>query len=106
MGTLESRIKELIQFYVKTNYEAYLSQHKLQYIDENKIREVVTQLYTERREHLKVFVKQSLKQMLKDDYPGDLVVLNILMNVFEDDEYCINRLELEIRDYQKSITNQ
>ena len=49
MGTLESRIKELIQFYVKTNYEAYLSQHKLQYIDDNKIRDVVKQLYTEKK---------------------------------------------------------
>ena len=57
-----------------------------------------------------MFVKQSLKQMLHDDYPGDLVVLNILINVFEDDEYCINRLELEIRDYQnkyqQSIRNK
>ena len=102
MGTLETRITELIQFYVKTNYEAYLTQHKLTCIEDNKVKSVVSQLYTERREHLKGFVKQSLKQMLGDDYPGDLVILNILMNVFEDDEYCINRIVLEIRDYQNA----
>lgn len=105
MGTLESRITELIQFYVKTNYEAYLTQHKLTRIEDNKVKSVVSQLYTERREHLKGFVKQSLKQMLGDDYPGDLVILNILMNVFEDDEYCINRIVLEIRDYQNATTS-
>jgi|TARA_B100000900_G_scaffold403328_1_gene410284 hypothetical protein len=105
MGTLEIRIKELIQFYVKTNYEAYLTQHKLERIEDNNIKSVVTQLYTERREHLKVFVKQSLKQMLGDEYPGDLVILNVLLNVFEDDEYCVNRLVLEIRDYQNKTTS-
>ena len=104
MGTLETRIKELIQFYVKTNYEAYLTQHKLTRIEDKDLKTVITQLYTDRREHLKVFIKQSLKQMLGDEYPGDLVILNVLVNVFEDDEYCINRLVLEIRDYQTTST--
>ena len=89
---------------MKTNYEAYLTQHKIERIEDNNIKSVVTQLYTERREHLKVFVKQSLKQMLGEEYPGDLVILNVLMSVFEDDEYCINRLVLEIRDHQISAS--
>lgn len=103
MPTLEDRVRDLIQFYVKTNYENYLKEHSLQCIPKNKVREVVTKLYTERKEHLKVFVKSSLKSLLKEDYPGDLVVLNILLAVFEDDLLCINRIVMEVELHQQSV---
>ena len=94
MPTLETRIQELIQFYVKSNYENYLRENSLKCIPTEKVREVVTSLYTDRKEHLKDFIKLSLKSLLKDDYPGDLVVLNIILSVFEDDALCINRSRL------------
>jgi hypothetical protein len=40
------------------------------------------------------------------DYPGDLVVLNILLSVFEDDKLCINRLIMEIRVYQEQFSRK
>lgn len=103
MATLEGRIRDLIQFYVKTNYENYLKEHSIVCIPNDKIRGVVTTLYTERKEHLKVFVKNSLKSLLKDEYPGDLVVLNILLAVFEDDVLCINRVVMEVELHQQSV---
>lgn len=106
MPTIETRIKEVIQFYVRTNYEAYLKNNNLKIIPTDKIEDVVKYLYKERRDHLKGFVKESLKSIMKDDYPGDLVVLNILVNVFEDDEYCINRLVKEITLYQQGLQEQ
>ena len=101
MTTIQKNIKDLIFFYVKTNYNNYLQENKIQTIPEDKIDEVITKLYTERKEHLKVFVKQSLKTMLKEEYPGDLLVLNILLEIFSDDELCKNRLIVEIKLHQQ-----
>ena len=100
MTTLDKHIKDLIHFYVKTNYEAYLTTHSLQVIPDNEVDHVISKLYDERKEHLREFIKGSLKKPLKDEYPGDLVILNILTDIFNDDELCRNRLVLEIRLHQ------
>lgn len=105
MSNLQNTIKDLIFFYVKSNYEKYLNDNHKKYIPDKEINGVITQLYTDRKEHLKVFLKQSLKDLLKEEYPGDLVVLNIFMNIFEDDNLCKNRLVLEIRMHQNKSSN-
>lgn len=101
MTTLERNIKELIQFYVKENYNNYLQENSLQYIEDDNIESVVKQIYTERKEHLKTFVKESLKELMKDNPPNDLIVNNILIDVFRDDDFCINRIVLEIKLFQQ-----
>jgi hypothetical protein len=102
MPLLEERIRELIQFYVKSNYESHLKENSIDLIPKQEIRPLVSKLYTERRDHLKEFVKVSLKKLLQNDYPGDLVVLNILVSVFEDDVLCINRVIMEIELHQQT----
>ena len=106
MATIETRIKELIQFYVRTNYENYLKEKSLTLIPDEDIPNVITQLYSDRKDHLKRFIKESLRQLMGDDYPGDLAVLNILVSVFEDDQLCINRLIMEINVYQAQFTHK
>jgi hypothetical protein len=106
MATIETRIKELIQFYVRTNYENYLKERSVDMIADGDIPGVVAQLYTGRKDHLKIFITESLRQLMFADYPGDLVVLNILLSVFEDDKLCINRLIMEIRVYQEQFSRK
>ena len=106
MSTIETRIKELIQFYVRTNYETYLEENSLKVIPEPEISSVMKKLYTERKEHLKIFIKESLKQLMGQDYPGDLITLNVLINVFEDDDLCVNRLIMEIKIHQQGGEGQ
>ena len=101
MTTIQKHIKDLISFYIKTNYNNYLTENKIKTIPENKLEDVITKLYSERKEHLKNFVKQSLKTILKEEYPGDLVILNILTDIFSDDELCKNRLIVEIKLHQQ-----
>ena len=100
MTTIDKHIRDLIQFYVKTNYEAYIKEHSLSVIEDKQIEAIVSQLYDDRKEHLRGFIKSSLVKLLRDEYPGDLVVLNILTEIFNDDNLCRNRLILEIRLHQ------
>jgi len=104
MPTIETRIKDLIYFYVRTNYENYLKENSIKIIPEEYISDIITQLYTNRKDHLRIFIKESLKQLMGSEYPGDLPVLNILVCVFEDDQLCINRLLMEIKAYQAQFS--
>ena len=94
-------IQELILFYVKENYFHYLTKNEIQKIPDNEIKTVVINIYSKKKNHLKNFLKKSLKELMKDDYIGDLALLNICTEIFNDDELCINRLVLEIKNYQE-----
>jgi hypothetical protein len=102
--SLQKNIKDLLFFYVKQNYENYLKVNNVEYISEDKITEVISSLYLERKDHLKEFIKTSLKQVMKEEYPGDLVILNIMIDIFSDDELCKNRLIVEIKLHQQKMT--
>ena len=104
MTTIQKHIKDLIFFYIKTNYNNYLQENKIKTIPDDQVDIVIIQLYTERKEHLKNFVKESLKTILKEEYPGDLVILNMLLEIFADDALCKNRLITEIKLHQQKIT--
>jgi len=100
MSKLERTVKDLIIFYVKENYNKYLSDNNLTIIEKEKIKEVISDLYYSKKDHLKQFVKDSLKELWKDDYPGDLVINNIFFEIYGDNELCINRICVEIELYQ------
>tara|TARA_B100001063_G_scaffold191680_1_gene182732 strand:- start:316 stop:660 length:345 start_codon:yes stop_codon:yes gene_type:complete len=100
--SLNKNIKDLIYFYIKTNYNKYLEDNKISVIEEDKITDVINEIYTERKEHIQVFIKSSLKQLLKDQYPGDQTIQNILLNIFQDEELCKNRIIVEIKLHQQS----
>ena len=104
--SLQKNIKDLIFFYIKINYEEYLKEHKLKIIPENEISTIVSILYDNRKDHIQEFIKSSLKEIYKDkseEYPGDLIVLNILVDIFADDELCKNRLIIEIKLHQQKL---
>ena len=93
-------IKDLISFYVKTNYEEYLINHNINKINDSDIHKVVLELYIDKKNHIKVFIKKSMKDLYKEKYPGDLIINNILFDIFTDDKLAINKLITEIKKYQ------
>tara|TARA_B100001094_G_scaffold95433_1_gene91444 strand:+ start:1845 stop:2165 length:321 start_codon:yes stop_codon:yes gene_type:complete len=93
-------IKDLVIFYVKENYDNYLQTNNLSSIPTDKIGEVVSTIYTNRKSHLKEFLKKSLKEIMKEEYLGDLAVQSICNEIFLDDEFCKQRLITEINMYQ------
>ena len=96
-------IHDLTLFYVKQNYENYLKENNITKIEESKLESVINTLYTDRKQHLKGFITQSMKEIMKEDYIGDLFINNILIDIFRDDTICKNRIILEIKEYQKNI---
>lgn len=104
--SLQKNIRDLIFFYVKTNYKEYLSERKISFISDSDIKDVIHSLYDERKDHIQVFILQSLKQLCEtkgNEYPGDQTIKNILLTIFQDDELCKNRLTIEIKLHQQSI---
>ena len=99
-------IKDLVIFYVKENYNAYLLEKKIKTIETCDLDSVIDLLYTQKKEHLKEFIKNSMKELLKDEHPGDLLINNIIMDIFRDDILCKTTLKTEIELYQKNNLNR
>ena len=93
-------IKDLVIFYVKTNYEEYLKSNSIEKIEDDCISSVVDSLYTEKKEHLREFILNSMRELLKTEYPGDLPINAILNDVFRDDDFNKTKLVQEITSYQ------
>lgn len=96
-------VKSLILMYIKENYNQYLIDNKIKKIKDDEIRDIIKSLYIERKDHLRSFLKDSLKAMMKENYVGDLFVNNMCVDIFSDDEVCVNRLTMEIQKYQKNL---
>ena len=105
MCSLEKRIRDLIHFYVKENYNHHLQKNELTFIKEEDIPAVVDQLYTVKKDHIQVFVKDSLKVMLQEEMPDEYIINNLLSEIFRDDELCKNRLIMEIKLHQQKVQN-
>lgn len=99
---LLTNIKELLIFYVKTNYESYLQEKKITSIPESEVSQVVRQIYNQRKDHSKAFVKDSLKQVLKTEYPGDSQIDLLLRDIYEDDRVMVQKMTNQIVLYQQS----
>ena len=95
-------IKDLIIFYVKENYKSYLIEKNIEVIENKNLDNVINELYTQKKEHLKNFIKSSMKELLKNEHPGDLIINNIIIDIFTDDELCKQTLKTEIKLYQKN----
>jgi len=95
-------IEDLIMFYVKENYNNYLKENELSKIEDDKIESAVSKIYTDRKPHIRKFLKTSLQQIMKEDYIGDLLLTNICTDIFSDDELSKNRIIKEILLFQKN----
>lgn len=101
MATIDSLIKDLTIFYVKTNYENYLKENNLTSISDNNIKEVVNLIYNkDKQEHLIQFIINSLKELLKDKSPTESIIRSMLLGVMDDEEFCKQKLITEIKIYQ------
>jgi hypothetical protein len=96
MTSIEVHIKELLIFYIETNYNSHLKKENKDKLTDEEIKEYVTKMYHDKREHAISFVKSSLKILLTTDYPGDLSVTTIISNQ-DDHDLNIHTIIEEIK---------
>ena len=94
-------IKELILLYVTENYKKYLTENNLTKIEEKDLPSVIETIYTEKKKDLKIWLKDCLKKLQKENYMGDLAFNQICLEIFQDDKICKERIILEIKLYQE-----
>ena len=103
--SLQEQIRNIIFYYVKKQYNGYLLENQIKYIPTNEIIDVVKKLYIDKRDDLKIFIRSCLKEMLNGNYQS-LLVENIMLDIFDDDNFAIHRCALEIEEYQNYILNK
>tara|TARA_B100000029_G_C16990174_1_gene747191 strand:- start:199 stop:510 length:312 start_codon:yes stop_codon:yes gene_type:complete len=102
MSSVLLNIKELVSFYIKINYEEYLKENNIDKIEESKIKDIITEMFNTRKEHLLQFLKESLQDILKDEYPGNERINDIYNDLLSDRDFCITKVTTEIKLYQKN----
>ena len=102
--SLQEKIRNIIFYYVKNQYNNYLKENQLKFIKEEELNGIITNMYVEQKKELQMFIKNCLKEMMKDNYPGALVE-NIIFEIFQDQDMAVNRVTLEIKKYQEFVLN-
>ena len=105
MSSLLKITEDLIKFYVKQNYDKYLSDNKLSKIDECKIDGIINSIFEDKLIHMRSFLIESIPKLYnKDDtVPSKSIINNLLDEIFEDEKLCKLKLKKEILLYQKNI---
>lgn len=97
---LENLLKDLLIFYATENYKQYLIDHDIQKIFDEDLDRVVREMYIDKKKHVKNFLKDSLQEIMQDDYIGDLSLQNIFTEIFSDDNLACERIRLELVNIQ------
>ena len=100
MNNLADMVKDVTYFYIKYYYEKELVDTKQSKLSENDLKNMINKLYLEKSTDLKKYIRDTLKENLKENY-SSFSVENILLEMFSDPEYSKHRVFLEIMNFQK-----
>ena len=101
MNDLRDIIKKLSFKFAKYHYHKYIDSKNISKINDDDINDVVCQFFNEEKEkEFKHYIRFSLKNKFKEDY-NSFAVENIITEIFPDKVILINRIGLEIKNYQK-----
>lgn len=98
-----NRIKEIIIDFIKEKYFDYLDSNNILLISSNNLKKIISNFYNENNKYLKNNIRNILKKELGSDYPS-MTIENTLFDISQDSSININRIIIEIENYQKSIS--
>lgn len=101
--SLASDIKSIIMDFIRTKYFDYLNNNNLLIITNDNLTKTISEFYNDNSKELKQTIRTELKNKMNNDYPS-VSVENTLFDIFQDTSLNINRIILEIENYQNSIT--
>ena len=102
MSNLTDLVKDVTYFYIKYYYEQELVNTNQNKLTEYNLKDLINNLYNEKSSDLKKYIRDTLKENLKDKY-SSFSVENILLEMFADPELSKHRVFLEIIEYQKNL---
>ena len=100
MNNLADMVKDITYFYIKYYYEKELADTNKAKLSENDLKNMINKLYLEKSTDLKKYIRDTLKENLKENY-SSFSTENILLEMFSDPEYSKHRVFLEIMNFQK-----
>lgn len=98
--TLQENIRNIIFYYIKQKYCSILKEKNKIILETEEINEMVENLYFSEKSKLQQYIRDCLKELLKDNY-NCMLVENIIFEIFDDEELAKNRVIMEINNYQK-----
>ena len=102
MSNLTTMVKDITYFYIKYYYEKELTDTNQKILSETDLQNMINKLYIEKSSELKKYIRDTLKENLKETY-SSFSVENILLEMFSDPEMSKRRVYLEIMDYQNNL---
>ena len=102
MSNLTDLVKDITYFYIKYYYEQELVNTNQNKLTEYNLKDLINNLYNEKSSDLKKYIRETLKENLKEKY-SSFSVENILLEMFADPELSKHRVFLEIIEYQKNL---
>ena len=99
MSGLADMVKDITYFYIKYYYEKELTDTNQTKLSETEIKTLINKLYVEKATELKKYIRDTLKENLKENY-SSFSVENIILEMFSDPEFSKHRVYLEIMSFQ------
>jgi len=99
MNNLAEMVKDITYFYIKYYYEKELKDTNQLFLSETDLKKMIEKLYNEKSSELKKYIRDTLKENLKEKY-SSFSVENILLEMFSDPEFSKHRVYLEIISFQ------
>ena len=100
--SLITLVRDVTYYYIKYYYEKKLKEENSATLPNDRIKSMIDNLYVEKANDLKKYIRTTLKENLADAYSA-IAVENLLIEMFNDPEYSKERVYLEILEYQKSL---
>jgi hypothetical protein len=101
MSNLADMVKDITYFYIKYYYEKELKDTNQNKLTETDLKNMINKLYLEKSSDLKKYIRDTLKENLKENY-SSFSTENILLEMFSDPEYSKHRVFLEIMNFQNN----
>tara|TARA_B100001027_G_scaffold214074_1_gene185703 strand:+ start:250 stop:633 length:384 start_codon:yes stop_codon:yes gene_type:complete len=105
---LPNTIRNITFHFVKVHYNKYLEEHNLKKIDKSKIPDVVNELYEEKEQDLKKYIRGTMRKNFPDydkNFTLKTSTEEIILEMFDDPDFSKNRIIIEIENYQRKINS-
>lgn len=105
---LPNTIRNITFHFVKVHYNKYLEEHDLKKIDKSKIPDVVNELYEEKEQDLKKYIRGTMRKNFPDydkNFTLKTSTEEIILEMFDDPDFSKNRIIIEIENYQRKINS-